>query len=131
MEETLKTLKNIAKSFEDFAVSLEKATQRINKIHNLVDEKIGMLSKDTHEMAEFIKKENEKSNKLIKDLVEETIKEIKMFYEYFELEKVNKMVQNLNTEISVPELKKTASTEELKTALSELKEISKQLKERV
>ena len=131
MEETLKTLKGIAKSFEQFSGALDKASERIKKIHNLVDEKIGLLSTDTRELAEFVKSENENSTKLVSNLVDDTIKEINRFYKYFELERVNKMVMDLNTEISVPELKKTASKDELASVLNELKEISKLLKEKV
>ncbi|MFX0132555.1 MAG: hypothetical protein ACFFDN_02795 [Candidatus Hodarchaeota archaeon] len=58
MEEALKNLKKISKSFQQFMGSLEKVGKQINKIHNLVDEKIGMLSKDTHNMVELIKKED-------------------------------------------------------------------------
>ncbi|MHA1378829.1 MAG: hypothetical protein ACTSRG_10645 [Candidatus Helarchaeota archaeon] len=130
MEETLKTLKEISKSFEQFVGTLEKTTKQINKIHNLVEEKIRLLSEDTRKIVDFIKKEDEKSNKMINDLAQNTINEIKRFYEYFELEKVNKIVQDLNTEIKVPELKQIKSGEDLKSTLSELKEIAKLLKEK-
>lgn len=130
MEETLKTLKEISKSFEQFMGSLEKTTQRINRIHNLVDEKIGMISTDTHEMIEFIKKEDEKSNQLIKDLVEKTVNEIGKLYEYFELNKLKNIISNLDREIKFPDLEQIASIEELKSALSQIKEIYKFIKEK-
>ncbi len=130
MEETLNILKDISKSFEQFAGTLENATKQINKIHNLVNEKIGILSKDTRDMVEFIKKEDEKSNKLIRDLAENSINEIKRFYEYFELEKIKKMIKDIDAEISTPEIKKAASEDDLKSTLAELKEIAKIIKER-
>lgn len=110
--------------------SLEKTTQRINRIHNLVDEKIGMISTDTHEMIEFIKKEDEKSNQLIKDLVEKTVNEIGKLYEYFELNKLKNIISNLDREIKFPDLEQIASIEELKSALSQIKEIYKFIKEK-
>ncbi|NVM02734.1 MAG: hypothetical protein HWN67_10380 [Candidatus Helarchaeota archaeon] len=127
MEEALKNLKDISKSFQQFMGSLEKVGKQINKIHNLVEEKIGMLSKDTHNMVEFIKKEDEKSNKLISDLAEKTTSEIKRFYDYFELEKINKMIKDLKTEIKVPELKGATTPEDLKSVLSEIKKIVKRI----
>ncbi|MFX1451609.1 MAG: hypothetical protein ACFFCM_12240 [Promethearchaeota archaeon] len=123
MEEALKNLKNISKSFEQFMGSLDKVVKQINKIHNLVDEKIGMLSNDTRNVIEFIKIEDEKSNKLISDLAETTITEIKKFYDYFELEKINKVIKDLKTDIKVPELEEITTPEDLKKVLTELKEI--------
>ena len=125
MEEALKNLKNISKSFEQFMGSLDKVAKQINKIHNLVDDKIGMLSKDTRDIVDFIKAEDEKSNKLISDLAEKNITEIKRFYNYFELEKLNKMVNDLKTDIKPPDLKEKATTEDLKNVLNEIKEIVK------
>jgi len=123
MEEALKNLKNISTSFEQFMGSLDKVVKQINKIHNLVDEKIGMLSNDTRNVIEFIKKEDEKSNKLISDLAENTITEIKKFYYYFELEKINNAIKDLKTDIKVPELKEITTPEDLKKVLTEIKEI--------
>ncbi len=125
MEEALKNLKNISKSFEQFMGSLDKVAKQINKIHNLVDEKIGILSKDTRDMVDFIKAEDQKSNKLISDLAEKNVTEIKKFFDYFELEKLNKMVNDLKTDIKSPDLKEKATPEDLKNILTEIKEIVK------
>ena len=130
MEETLNILKNLSKSFEQFSGNLETTTQRINKIHNLVDEKLGMIADDIKQMMEFIEKEAQESNQMIKGLVDKTIIEINKFYEYFELEKVDKIIKDLKNEIKIPELKKTASVEELKVALSQIKEFSKLIKDK-
>ena len=130
MEETLNILKNISKSFEKFSGSLGTATRRINRIHNLVNEKLGMISDDIKKMMEFIEKEAKESNQMIEGLVDKTITEINKFYEYFELEKVDRILKDLKNEIKIPELKKTASIKELKAALSQIKEFSKLIKDK-
>ena len=128
MEETLKTLKSILKSFEKFQGTLDRTSAQISKIHNLVDEKLSMLSKDTHDMVKFIKTEDDKYNNMIKNLADKTIHEIERFYDFFELDKINKMLKDLDTEIVFPKIEEIASLEELKAVVSHIREISESIK---